>query len=80
MVGRPRRRVIEVMVAVTSMLVIASAYGMARFGVGLFTPRLVAERATLAGVLDWAGTAQFTSYCVAAALATLFVDRDLVRV
>lgn len=73
--GRPRRRVIEVMVAVTGMLVIASAYGMARFGVGLYTPRLVAERATLAGVLDWAGTAQFTSYCVAAALATLFVDR-----
>ena len=57
------------------MLVIASAYGMARFGVGLFAPRLVAERETLAGVLDWAGAAQFTSYCVAAALAARFVDR-----
>ena len=63
------------MVAVTGMLVIASAYGMARFGIGLFAPRLVAERRTLAGVLNWAGAAQFTSYCVAAALVTRFVDR-----
>ena len=63
------------MVAVTGMLVIASAYGMARFGVGLFAPRMAAERETLDGVLNWAGAAQFTSYCVAAALVTPFVDR-----
>jgi len=75
LLARPGWRVSEVMVAVTGMLVIASAYGMARFGVGLFAPRLAAERATLAGALDWAGTAQFTSYCVSAALAIRFIDR-----
>ena len=62
------------LLAVTGMLVIASAYGMARFGVGLFAPRLIADQPTLAGVLDWAGAAQFTSFCVAAALAARFVD------
>jgi predicted MFS family arabinose efflux permease len=64
-----------VLLAVTGMLVIASAYGMARFGVGLFAPRLLADRTTLGGVLGWAGAAQFTSYCLAAALAARFVDR-----
>lgn len=63
------------MLAVTGLLMVASAYGMARFGVGLFGPRLAAGRSALTGVLDWAGTTQFASYCVAAAAATRFVDR-----
>ena len=35
----------SVAVALTCTLLIASTYGMARFGVGLFAPRLVTERA-----------------------------------
>lgn len=61
--------------AVAAMLLIAGTYGMARFGVGLFAPRLAAQRPDLAGVLGWAGAAQFTSYCLAAALAARSADR-----
>ncbi len=73
--GRVRRPPRDVAVAVAGMLVIASTYGMARFGVGLFAPRLASERPGMAGVLDFAGTAQFAAYCVAAAVAVRFVDR-----
>lgn len=61
--------------AVAGMLLIASTYGMARFGVGLFAPHLTTQRPDLAGVLGWAAAAQFTSYSLAAVLAARFVDR-----
>ncbi|MBP2338186.1 putative MFS family arabinose efflux permease [Saccharothrix coeruleofusca] len=61
--------------AVAGMSLIAATYGMARFGVGLFAPRLAAQRPDLAGVLGWAAAAQFTSYCLAAAVAARFADR-----
>jgi len=60
--------------AVLGMVLIASTYGMARFGVGLFAPRLVAERPDLAPVVGWAAAAQFTSYSLAAALAARLSD------
>ena len=62
-------------VAVAGMLLIASTYGMARFGVGLFAPALAASRPELVGVLGWAAAAQFTSYSVAALAAARLVDR-----
>jgi MFS family permease len=63
-------------VAVLGTLLIASTYGMARFGVGLFAPRLVAERPALAPVVGWAAAAQFVSYAVAAAVASRTSDRS----
>lgn len=56
-------------------LLVASTYGMARFGVGLLHPAMAAERPGVAGALPSAGTAQFASYCVAAGLAGLLVPR-----
>jgi predicted MFS family arabinose efflux permease len=56
------------------MLLIASTYGMARFGVGLFAPRLVLERPALAQVVGLAGAAQFVSYATAAAAAARLTD------
>ncbi|MGJ9372640.1 MFS transporter [Nesterenkonia sp. CF4.4] len=57
------------------MLLIAATYGMARFGVGLFAPRLAAERPELLEVLGWAAAAQFIAYSVAAVIAARLVDR-----
>ena len=65
----------SVAVALAGTLLIASTYGMARFGVGLFAPRLVAERPELAPVVGWAAAAQFVSYSVAAAVAARVSDR-----
>ena len=45
----------SVAVALAGTLLIASTYGMARFGVGLFAPRLVAERPELAPVVGLGG-------------------------
>ncbi|WP_170163220.1 MFS transporter [Bogoriella caseilytica] len=59
--------------ALAGMLLIATTYGMARFGVGLFGPAFEAERPELAGVLGWAAAAQFTSFSVAALLAARLV-------
>ncbi|GAA5124954.1 hypothetical protein GCM10023339_47310 [Alloalcanivorax gelatiniphagus] len=56
-------------VAWAGMLLVASTYGLARFGVGLFAPRLAADRPDLAGALGLAAAAQFCSYAVAAAAA-----------
>ncbi|MFF0989092.1 MFS transporter [Kocuria nitroreducens] len=61
--------------AAAGMLLIAATYGMARFGVGLFAPALSAQRPDLAGVLGWAGAAQFTAYSLAAVAAARWVDR-----
>ncbi|WP_158839328.1 MFS transporter [Saccharothrix deserti] len=61
--------------AVAGMLLVAATYGMARFGVGLFAPLLVALRPDLIGVIGWAAAAQFTSYSLAAAVAARLVDR-----
>ena len=65
----------SVAVALAGTLLIASTYGMARFGVGLFAPRLVAERPALAPVVGWAAAAQFVSYSLAAAVAARVSDR-----
>ncbi|MBD3924497.1 MFS transporter [Nocardioides cavernae] len=65
----------SVAVALAGTLLIASTYGMARFGVGLFAPRLVAERPALAPVVGWAAAAQFVSYSVAASVAARVSDR-----
>ena len=62
-------------VALAGTLLIASTYGMARFGVGLFAPRLVAERPELAPVVGWAAAAQFVSYSLAATVAARVSDR-----
>ncbi|WP_218220871.1 MFS transporter [Nesterenkonia sp. Act20] len=62
-------------IAVASMLLIAVTYGMARFGVGLFAPRLAAERPELIEVLGWAAAAQFIAYSVAAVIAGRLADR-----
>lgn len=62
-------------VALAGTLLIASTYGMARFGVGLFAPRLVAERPELAPVVGWAAAAQFVSYAVAATVSARVSDR-----
>ncbi|HYJ26566.1 MAG TPA: MFS transporter [Nocardioides sp.] len=70
-----RSAVRSVAVALTGTLLIASTYGMARFGVGLFAPRLVAERPELGPVVGWAAAAQFVSYSVAAAVAARVSDR-----
>jgi predicted MFS family arabinose efflux permease len=56
-------------------MLIASTYGMARFGVGLFAPRLVLERPALARVVGFAAAAQFVSYAMAAAVAARLVHR-----
>ena len=56
-------------VALGGMFLIASTYGMARFGVGLYAPRLVLERPALAPVVGQAAAAQFLSYALAAAVA-----------
>lgn len=65
----------SIAVALAGTLLIASTYGMARFGVGLFAPRLVAERPDLAPVVGWAAAAQFASYSVAALVAARISDR-----
>ncbi|NPC42143.1 MFS transporter [Nocardioides sp. zg-1230] len=65
----------SVAVALAGTLLIASTYGLARFGVGLFAPRLVDERPALAPVVGWAAAAQFVSYAVAAAVAARVSDR-----
>lgn len=62
-------------VALAGMLVIASTYGMARFGVGLLAPRLVDQRPALGGAVGTAAAAQFVSYAVAAGLAARWGDR-----
>lgn len=62
-------------IAVAGMLLIAATYGMARFGVGLFAPRLAAERPELIEVLGWAAAAQFIAYSVAAVIAGRLADR-----
>jgi drug/metabolite transporter (DMT)-like permease len=56
-------------VAFVGMMLIASTYGMARFGVGLFAPRLALERPALADVVGLAAAAQFVSYAIAAGAA-----------
>ncbi|MFD7660033.1 MFS transporter [Actinosynnema sp. NPDC059797] len=61
--------------AVAGMALVAATYGMARFGIGLFAPRLGAQRPGLAPVLGWAAAAQFTSYALAAAVAARLADR-----
>ncbi|MDO9377406.1 MAG: MFS transporter [Nocardioidaceae bacterium] len=61
--------------AVAGMLLIASTYGMARFGVGLFAPRLAVERPALADVVGLAAAAQFVSYSIAAGVAARLTDR-----
>nr|WP_255465803.1 MFS transporter [Cellulomonas sp. APG4] len=58
------------------MLLIATTYGMARFGVGLLAPVLVAERPGLAGAIGIAAAGQYVSYGVAAATAAGWVDRN----
>ncbi|GAA1138842.1 MFS transporter [Nesterenkonia lutea] len=62
-------------ISFAGMLLIAATYGMARFGVGLFAPRLAAERPELVEVLGWAAAAQFIAYSVAAVMAARLVDR-----
>lgn len=62
-------------VACFGTLLVAATYGMARFGVGLFAPRLVAERPDLAAVVGWAAAAQFVAYALAAAVAARTADR-----
>src|SRR3712207_6656434 len=57
------------------MLLIASTYGMARFGVGLLHPAMAVERPGVATALPWAGAAQFTSYCLAVGSAAYLVPR-----
>jgi predicted MFS family arabinose efflux permease len=56
-------------------MLIAATYGMARFGVGLFAPRLALERPALAHVVGLAAAAQFASYAIAAAAAARLSDR-----
>ncbi len=73
-VSRPARSP-GLAVAVLGTLLIASTYGMARFGVGLFAPRLVTERPGLGAVVGWAAAAQFVSYSVAAAVVARTADR-----
>jgi MFS family permease len=70
--GAPDR---SLAVALAGTALIAVTYGMARFGVGLFAPRLVAERPDLGPVIGWAAAAQFTSYSLAAVLASRLADR-----
>ncbi|HXD28074.1 MAG TPA: MFS transporter, partial [Arthrobacter sp.] len=62
-------------IAAAGMLLIATTYGMARFGVGLFAPYLAAQRPELVGVLGAAAAAQFTAYSLAAALSIRWADR-----
>ncbi len=61
--------------ALVGMLLIASTYGMARFGVGLFAPRLALERPALAQVVGLAAAAQFVSYAIAAGAAARLSHR-----
>lgn len=55
--------------AIAGMALIATTYGLARFGVGLFAPRFAEERPDLVGVLGWAAAAQFAAYAVSAVIA-----------
>ncbi len=71
----PRSPARSMAVALAGTLLIASTYGMARFGVGLFAPRLVTERPALAPVVGWAAAAQFVSYSLAATVAARVSDR-----
>lgn len=63
------------LVAAAGTLLVAATYGMARFGVGLFAPRLVDERPDLAPAVGWAAGAQFLSYAFAALVAARLSDR-----
>lgn len=63
-------------VALVGTMLIASTYGMARFGVGLFAPRLALERPALARIVGLAAAAQFSSYAMAAAVAARLSDRQ----
>ena len=73
--GSPRsHRLSGLGVAFVGMMLIASTYGMARFSVGLFAPRLVVERPALASVVGLAAAAQFVSYAMAAAAAARLSD------
>ncbi|MGB3773279.1 MAG: MFS transporter [Rhodococcus sp. (in: high G+C Gram-positive bacteria)] len=65
----------DVGVALYGTLLIAATYGMARFGVGLFSPRIGREHPELAGVLGYAAAAQFIAYSVAATVAARVSDR-----
>lgn len=62
-------------VALVGMILIGSTYGMARFGVGLFAPRLALERPALAQVVGLAAAAQFVSYAIAAGVAARLSHR-----
>ncbi|WP_188780082.1 MFS transporter [Marmoricola endophyticus] len=64
-----------VVLAVAATMLIATTYGLARFGVGLFGPRLAAERPAVAGGFGLAASAQFFAYCLAAVGAAGFCDR-----
>jgi hypothetical protein len=72
---RPAGRESGLRVALAGTMLIASTYGMARFGVGLFAPRLVLERPALIRVVGFAAAAQFVSYAMAAAVAARLVHR-----
>ncbi|MFY0406735.1 MFS transporter [Solicola sp. PLA-1-18] len=69
------RRTAGLGVALAGTALIASTYGMARFGVGLFAPRLAVERPELAQVVGLAAAAQFVAYSLAAAAAVRVTDR-----
>lgn len=72
---RRRVRRAGAVTALAGMLLVATTYGMARFGVGLFAPALEVTRPALAGALAWAGAAQFASYTVAALAVARVADR-----
>jgi MFS family permease len=64
-----------VAISAASMSLIATTYGMARFGVGLLHPAMAVERPGLATALSWASAAQFISYCLTTGGASLLVPR-----
>lgn len=66
--------------ALAGLILIAATYGMARFGVGLLHPQMAAARPELADALRSAGTAQFSSYCVAALVGGQLARRHAARV
>ncbi len=66
--------------ALSGVLLIAATYGMARFGVGLLHPQMAAARPALDTALRGAGTAQFSSYCVAALIGGQLARRHAARV
>ncbi|WP_130013483.1 MFS transporter [Serinicoccus sediminis] len=64
-VARAQSAPFPVGLVAAGVALIASTYGMARFGVGLMHPQMVQARPGLDGALRAAGTAQFASYCLA---------------